>query len=61
MFELPEGGAEGEEGAEMWRQNGRTVLPYISMDPPAPIDCAALAAIRAPTLVVQGEQSWTRL
>lgn len=60
VFKLPDGGAVGEEGEEMWRQNGRTVLPYISMDPPAEIDCAALAAIRAPTLVVQGEKSYTR-
>ncbi len=60
VFKLPDGGAVGEEGEEMWRQNGRTVLPYISMDPPAEIDCAALAAIRSPTLIVQGEQTYTR-
>lgn len=60
VFELPEGGAVGEPGEEMWRQNGRTVLPYISMAPPAKIDCTSLAELRVPTLVVQGEQSYTR-
>lgn len=60
VFELPEGGAEGEAGEQMWRQNGRTVVPYLAMDAPAPIDCEALGEITAPTLVVQGAESFTR-
>lgn len=60
VFELPEGGAETEPAQEMWRQNGRTVAPYLAMDPPPSLDCDALGAITAPTLVVQGAQSFTR-
>lgn len=60
VFELPEGGAVGESGEEMWRQNGRTVLPYISMEPPLDVDCSRLASLDAPMLVVQGETSYTR-
>lgn len=39
------------------RADGR---PYLAMDPPTPIDCASLGAITAPTLVVQGAQTFTR-
>ena len=60
VFELPEGGAEREAGEEMWRQNGRTVAPYLAMDPPPPIDCSTLHKVTAPTLVVQGAESFTR-
>lgn len=60
VFQLPEGKAVGESGEQMWRDNGRTVLPFISMDPPAVIDCATLGRITAPTLVVQGTDTYTR-
>lgn len=60
VFQLPEGGAVGMSGEQMWRENGRTVLPYISMEPPAMIDCAMLGQIAAPTLVVQGTDTHTR-
>lgn len=60
VFELPQGGAESEPGARMWRQNGRTVAPYLAMELPAAVDCATLGALRTPTLVVQGARSYAR-
>ena len=57
---MPEGGAIGEPGEQMWRDNGKTVMPYLSMAPPAALDCASLASIRAPQLVVQGANTDTR-
>lgn len=60
VFQLPEGKAVGESGEQMWRENGRTVMPFISMAPPAMIDCATLGRITAPTLVVQGTETQTR-
>ena len=60
MFELQTGGAEGEPGEAMWRQNGHTVAPYLAMDPPADLDCQTLGNLHTPTLVVQGAQSFTR-
>lgn len=44
----------------MWRQNGRTVAPYLAMEPPIDVDCASLGGLRAPTLVVRGARSYTR-
>ncbi len=60
VFELPSGGAVGESGEMIWRENGHTVAPYLAMDPPAALDCASLNVIGAPTLVVQGANSYTR-
>lgn len=60
VFQLPEGKAVGESGEQMWRENGRTVMPFISMAPPAMIDCATLGRITAPTLVVQGTETYTQ-
>lgn len=60
VFQLPEGKAVGESGEQMWRENGRTVMPFISMAPPAMIDCATLGRITAPTLVVQGSETYTQ-
>lgn len=62
VFELPMGGAEKEpaEVVAMWRENGRTVLPQISMVPPKPLSCKDFQLSTVPTLVVQGENSYTR-
>jgi pimeloyl-ACP methyl ester carboxylesterase len=60
VFDLPEGAASTEAGATIWRENGRTVLPYILMDPPAEIDCARLRDITSPMLIVQGADSHVR-
>lgn len=60
VFDLPNGGAAGEAGETMWRENGRTVLPYISMEPPLNIDCAEIGNIDTPMLILQGADSFTR-
>lgn len=60
VFNLDEGAAVGEAGEEIWRQNGHTVAPYLAMDPGEFFGCAALSGVTAPTLVVQGERSYTR-
>jgi pimeloyl-ACP methyl ester carboxylesterase len=59
VFELPDGGAVGEAGEQMWRDNGRTVPLYLAMKPPQAIDCESLGELTAPTLVVQGADSFT--
>ena len=60
VFKLPDGEAVGETGEQMWRDNGRTVPLYLAMEPPQAIDCETLGHLTAPTLVVQGADSFTR-
>lgn len=60
VFELDKGNAVGEADEQMWRDNGRTVPPYLAMNPPAALDCDTLSQLAIPTLVVQGEESFTR-
>ncbi|MEZ5478886.1 MAG: alpha/beta hydrolase [Thiolinea sp.] len=60
VFELEPGKAVGEAGEPMWRDNGRTVPPYLAMKPPAALDCQDLGKLAVPTLVVQGAESFTR-
>lgn len=59
VFQMPEGTAVGEAGEEMWRDNGRTVAPWLAMDP-LPVDCGTLSRLTVPTLVVQGADAFTR-
>ncbi len=62
VFKLPDGGAamEPEPWPTYWRENGRTLSPYIAMQPGAPISCEELGALKVPTLVVQGKNTYTR-
>ncbi len=62
VFELPKGGAKQEpaDAVAIWRENGRTVLPYISMVPLKPLSCKDFQLSTVPTLVLQGENSYTR-
>ena len=62
VFDLPEGAAddEPEPWPTIWRDNGRTVPPYLASPEGESVSCAALADVRVPTLVVQGGRSFTR-
>jgi len=60
VFELKDGGAVGEAGEQVWRENGRAVGPYLAMKGTEPVDCRTRGKIRVPTLVVQGADSFTR-
>lgn len=59
VFQMPEGTAVGEAGEQGWRDNGRTVAPFLAMDY-LPIDCETLSRLTVPTLVVQGADTYTR-
>jgi pimeloyl-ACP methyl ester carboxylesterase len=62
VFRMPEGVAasEPEPWPTYWRENGRTIPPFIAAHPGATISCEHLRAIDVPTLVVQGENTYTR-
>jgi pimeloyl-ACP methyl ester carboxylesterase len=62
VFRMPEGAAvnEPEPWPTYWRENGRTIPPFIAAHPGAAISCEHLRAIDVPTLVVQGENTHTR-
>ena len=62
VFKMPEGAAanEPEPWPTYWRENGRTIPPFIAMHPGAPISCEELGALTVPTLVVQGQNTYTR-
>lgn len=62
VFKLPEGTAvnEPEPWPTYWRENGRTIPPFIAMHPGAPISCEELSALQVPTLIVQGQNTYAR-
>lgn len=60
VFALKDGGAVGEAGEVVWRENGRTIAPFLAMKASDPIDCQTLGTVRTPTLVVQGAESFTQ-
>lgn len=62
VFKLPEGTAdtEPEPWPTRWRENGRTIPPFLAMAPGAPIACEELGALKIPTLVVQGQNTYAR-
>lgn len=62
VFKLPQGaaGEEPEPWPTYWRENGRTIPPYLAMAPGAPLSCEDLGVLRMPTLVVQGENTYAR-
>jgi pimeloyl-ACP methyl ester carboxylesterase len=62
VFRMPEGAAasEPEPWPTYWRENGRTIPPFMAAHPGAAISCEQLGAIGVPTLVVQGENTHTR-
>lgn len=57
-FLMPVGSASTapDPWPEIWRDNSRTVPAYGAMAP-VPVTCAELAAVDAPTLVVQGAET----
>ncbi|WP_172329209.1 alpha/beta fold hydrolase [Mangrovicoccus sp. HB161399] len=59
VFALGEGGAEAEpeEWRNVWRENGRTIPPFLSAPAGDTATCADLSAVRVPILVVRGAQS----
>ncbi len=61
VFKLPVAGAlaESEMAVKMWRENGRTVKPWLAMDPAEPLSCEAFSKLEVPTLVVQGTDTYT--
>lgn len=62
VFDLPEGAAasEAEPGPTIWRENGRTVAPYLKAPEGETVSCEAAGRIGAPTLIVQGGTTFTR-
>lgn len=62
VFKMPEGdaGKEPEPWPSYWRENGRTIPPFLAMASGAPISCEQLGALTVPTLVVQGKNTYTR-
>jgi pimeloyl-ACP methyl ester carboxylesterase len=61
-FRRPEDAAasEPEPWPTYWRENGRTIPPFIAAHPGAAISCEQLRAIDVPALVVQGENTHKR-
>jgi hypothetical protein len=61
-FRRPEDAAasEPEPWPTYWRENGRTIPPFIAAHPGAAISCEQLGAIDVPALVVQGENTHKR-
>lgn len=59
VFQMAQGGANTEPEAmrTMWRENGRTIPPYLSAPSGDTATCADLGVIRAPTLVIRGSDS----
>lgn len=62
VFKMPEGDAakEPEPWPSYWRQNGRTIPPFLAMASGGPITCEELGAMKVPTLVVLGKETYTR-
>lgn len=62
VFELPSGAAdeEPEPWPTIWRDNGRTVPPFLAATEGESVSCAALGELPVPTLVVQGDRSFAR-
>lgn len=62
VFKLPEGDAanQPEPWPTIWRENGRTVLPSLKIGLGVPVSCGQLAALKVPTLVVQGQNTYAR-
>lgn len=56
VFRMPEGAADTEPAPfpDYWRENGRTLPPFVSMAPGAALSCDDLGRIMVPTLVVLG-------
>lgn len=62
VFDLPEGGAdaEPEPWPTIWRDNGRTVPPYLASPVGDLVTCDEAGTIRIPTLIVEGGETFTR-
>ena len=62
VFKLSKGDAanEPEPWPTYWRENGRTIPPFLAMAPGAPISCEELGAVEVPTLIVQGKNTYAR-
>lgn len=62
VFDLPEGSAENEPAPwpTIWRDNGRTVPPYLKAPAGKIVTCELVATLRVPTLIVQGAKTFTR-
>lgn len=56
VFDLPQGGAAQEpaEWQAVWRENGRTIPPYLNADPGDVASCEDLSAIPIPSMIVNG-------
>jgi pimeloyl-ACP methyl ester carboxylesterase len=59
VFRLPSGTADEFPKAylEMWDDNARTLVPFLAIERP-PLDCADLASVTAPTLIIQGSGAY---
>ena len=62
VFDLPEGGAdnEPEPWPTIWRDNGRTVPPYLKAPAGDVATCEEAGTIRTPTLIIEGGETFTR-
>ncbi|WP_417607324.1 alpha/beta fold hydrolase [Primorskyibacter flagellatus] len=62
VFKWDDGAAEAEpaEWQEMWRQNGRTLPIQFAAPPGHQVTCEELAALRTPTLVIEGSETHAR-
>lgn len=56
VFDLPQGGAAQEppEWQAVWRENGRTIPPYLNADPGEIVSCEDLSAVPIPSMIVNG-------
>lgn len=63
VFRMPEGAAEDEpeKWQAMWRENGRTIPPFMAMKTPEEsVTCEKLQTLSVPTLVAMGSETYTR-
>lgn len=59
VFRMPQGSAEAEAEPfpTYWRENGRTLPPFVAMAPGAPLACEELGRLMVPTLIVVGTET----